>query len=92
MELGIYTFVEATPDAKTGHLISPEERLAHLMEEVTLADQVGLDICKHVAEILGLGKSEMTASKLARLVAEGKLGKKSGEGFYRWVDGNPVAK
>jgi len=44
MELGIYTFVEATPDAKTGHLISPEERLAHLMEEVTLADQVGLDV------------------------------------------------
>ncbi len=44
MELGIYTFAEATPDAKTGHLITPEQRLAHLMEEVTLADEVGLDV------------------------------------------------
>ncbi|MFO1169925.1 MAG: 3-hydroxyacyl-CoA dehydrogenase NAD-binding domain-containing protein [Hyphomicrobiaceae bacterium] len=52
-----------------------------------LADQVGLDICKHVAEIIGLAKGEMAASKLARLVAEGKLGKKTGEGFYVWVDG-----
>ena len=54
-----------------------------------LADQVGLDICKHVAEIIGLAKGEMAASKLARLVAEGKLGKKTGEGFYKWVDGRP---
>lgn len=44
MELGIYTFVEATPDARTGHLISPEQRLANLMEEVALADQAGLDV------------------------------------------------
>jgi probable LLM family oxidoreductase len=44
MELGIYTFAEATPDAKTGHLISPERRLANLMEEVALADEVGLDV------------------------------------------------
>ena len=44
MELGIYTFAEATPDAKTGHIISPEQRLANLMEEVALADDVGLDV------------------------------------------------
>lgn len=44
MELGIYTFAEATPDAKTGHLITPEQRLANLMEEVALADDVGLDV------------------------------------------------
>lgn len=44
MELGIYTFVEATPDSKTGALISPEQRLANLMEEVALADEVGLDV------------------------------------------------
>lgn len=43
MQLGIYTFVEATPDA-TGHLISPEQRMANLMEEVQLADEVGLDV------------------------------------------------
>ena len=44
MELGIYTFAEATPDPRTGRTISPEGRLAHLLEEVELADQVGLDV------------------------------------------------
>ena len=43
MQRGIYTFVEATPDA-SGHLISPEQRMANLMEEVRLADEVGLDV------------------------------------------------
>jgi 3-hydroxyacyl-CoA dehydrogenase/enoyl-CoA hydratase/3-hydroxybutyryl-CoA epimerase len=52
-----------------------------------LADQVGLDICKHVAEILGLAEGARESSKLASLVAAGKLGKKSGEGFYVWKDG-----
>src|SRR5690606_6621015 len=44
MEIGIYTFAEATPDAETGRAPSPEERLRRLMEEVELADQVGLDV------------------------------------------------
>jgi probable LLM family oxidoreductase len=44
MELGIYTFAEATPDPRTGRTISPADRLAHLLEEVELADQVGLDV------------------------------------------------
>jgi probable LLM family oxidoreductase len=44
MELGIYTFAEATADSKTGQIISAERRLANLMEEIELADQVGLDV------------------------------------------------
>lgn len=44
MELGIYTFAEATPDMRTGRTISPALRLAHLLEEVALADEVGLDV------------------------------------------------
>jgi len=44
MELGIYTFVEMTPDPVTGEVPSPEERLRRLMEEIELADQVGLDV------------------------------------------------
>jgi probable LLM family oxidoreductase len=44
MELGIYTFAEATPDAVTGATISPQQRLRDLMEEIELADQVGLDV------------------------------------------------
>lgn len=44
MEIGIYTFGERTVDPETGKLISPVERLQRLMEEVELADQVGLDV------------------------------------------------
>ncbi|MEZ4701046.1 MAG: LLM class flavin-dependent oxidoreductase [Rhodothermales bacterium] len=44
MELGIYTFAEATPDPRTGHTVSAEQRLRDLLEEIELADQVGLDV------------------------------------------------
>lgn len=44
MELGIYTFGETTPDPETGRLVSPEQRLADLIEEIELADQVGLNV------------------------------------------------
>lgn len=44
MEIGITTFVENTPDPATGKLLSPHERMMNLLEEVELADQVGLDI------------------------------------------------
>ena len=44
MEIGIYTFAERTPDPHTGHLVSAEQRLRDLLEEIELADQVGLDV------------------------------------------------
>ena len=44
MEIGIYTFAERTPDAHTGELVSAERRLTDLLEEIELADQVGLDV------------------------------------------------
>lgn len=44
MELGVYSFVEATPDPETGRIVSPAERLRDLMEEIALADEVGLDV------------------------------------------------
>lgn len=44
MEIGIYTFVENTPDSVTGQKRSPQQRVADLLEEVELADQVGLDV------------------------------------------------
>src|SRR4030095_7805083 len=44
MELGISTFVELTPDPLTGKSISPYQRFQNLLEEVELADQLGLDI------------------------------------------------
>jgi probable LLM family oxidoreductase len=42
-EIGLYSFVELTPDAN-GHKISPAERIRDLLEEIELADQVGLDV------------------------------------------------
>jgi len=44
MELGIYTFVDLTADPQTNKKISPVERYKNLLEEVELADQVGLDV------------------------------------------------
>lgn len=44
MEIGITTFVENTPDPATGKLLPPHQRMANLMEEVELADQLGLDV------------------------------------------------
>jgi alkanesulfonate monooxygenase SsuD/methylene tetrahydromethanopterin reductase-like flavin-dependent oxidoreductase (luciferase family) len=44
VELGIYTFGELTPDAASGTTISPAERLRNLLEEIELADRVGLDV------------------------------------------------
>jgi probable LLM family oxidoreductase len=44
MELGIYTFGELTPDPTTGRTITPEQRLRDLLEEIELADELGLDV------------------------------------------------
>src|SRR5919205_813787 len=44
MELGIYTFAETTRDPRTGRTVTPGERLADLLEEIELADQLGLDV------------------------------------------------
>jgi 3-hydroxyacyl-CoA dehydrogenase/enoyl-CoA hydratase/3-hydroxybutyryl-CoA epimerase len=56
------------------------------MGPIELADTVGLDVCAHVGRILGLSPE---GSRLQRLVESGRLGKKSGEGFYVWKDGKP---
>lgn len=44
LEFGVFSFVETTPHPETGVTISPEERLRNLMEEIELADEVGLDV------------------------------------------------
>jgi probable LLM family oxidoreductase len=44
MEIGLYTFAELSPDPQTGDAITPQQRVRDLMEEIELADQVGLDV------------------------------------------------
>ncbi|MEO1718981.1 MAG: 3-hydroxyacyl-CoA dehydrogenase NAD-binding domain-containing protein [Pseudomonadota bacterium] len=58
------------------------------MGPIELADTVGLDVCMHVAGILG-DDAVADGSEFKRLVDEGHLGKKTGRGFYTWVDGKP---
>ncbi|HET7671698.1 MAG TPA: 3-hydroxyacyl-CoA dehydrogenase NAD-binding domain-containing protein [Burkholderiales bacterium] len=59
------------------------------MGPAELADTVGLDICLHAGKSLA---KDMTSVPrlLATKVEAGQLGKKSGQGIYRWQDGKPV--
>jgi 3-hydroxyacyl-CoA dehydrogenase/enoyl-CoA hydratase/3-hydroxybutyryl-CoA epimerase len=61
------------------------------MGPILLADTVGLDICLHVAEIISKGLHITIPDRLRQLVKEGRLGKKSGQGFYKYKKGKQVA-
>lgn len=67
----------------------------HPMGPLKLTDLVGLDvrlaIAEHLARTIEAERFRPPAV-LRRLVADGKLGRKTGEGFYRWVDGRAESK
>jgi 3-hydroxybutyryl-CoA dehydrogenase len=59
----------------------------HPMGPLTLADFIGLDVCLAILEVLhdGLGDPKYRACPLLRrMVAAGQLGRKSGQGFYKY--------
>lgn len=64
----------------------------HPMGPIELTDHVGLDTRLHIAEHLReeLGERFKPPQALRRKVRAGKLGKKTGEGFYEWEDGERV--
>ena len=57
------------------------------MGPVELVDSVGIDVTLHVSKVLGAAMNRPVPEMLANMVENGQLGRKSGEGFYRWVDG-----
>lgn len=62
--------------------------MAHPMGPLTLADFIGLDVCLNIMEVLhrGLGDDKYRPCPLLRqMVAAGKLGRKSSEGFYSYA-------
>ncbi|MEY4376641.1 MAG: hypothetical protein RJB26_1191 [Pseudomonadota bacterium] len=61
------------------------------MGPIELADTVGLDIGMNVGKVLAAAFGERARpERVQQLVTAGKLGKKSGEGFYVWENGKPV--
>ncbi|MCX8099234.1 MAG: 3-hydroxyacyl-CoA dehydrogenase NAD-binding domain-containing protein [Casimicrobiaceae bacterium] len=60
------------------------------MGPVELADVVGLDVCAAVGQVVG-GEAALRNAprKLTEKIEAKQLGKKTGQGFYRWVDGKP---
>lgn len=62
------------------------------MGPIHLADAVGLDICHSVAQILSDALDMPMPSLLAEMLEEGRLGVKSGKGFYTYKKGKPVAE
>jgi 3-hydroxybutyryl-CoA dehydrogenase len=61
--------------------------MGHPMGPLTLADLIGLDVCLDIMEVLqsGLGDSKYRPCPLLRkMVDAGHLGKKSGQGFYKY--------
>ena len=66
---------------------------AHPMGPLKLTDLVGLDVRLMILEHLHkeLGEQFRPPALLRQMVRAGRLGKKSGHGFYRWTDDGPVA-
>jgi len=66
------------------------EKFGMPMGPIELADQVGLDICLDVGDMLRSKFGDALPSTPAWLrekVARGELGRKTGKGFYTWKDG-----
>jgi 3-hydroxybutyryl-CoA dehydrogenase len=64
--------------------------MSHPMGPLHLADFIGLDVCLSILEVMCTGfddKKYQPCPLLIKMVQDGKLGIKSGEGFYNYADG-----
>lgn len=85
--------LEAINLAEEGHSLatidSAAEQFGMPMGPVELVDTVGLDVAASVTAKLAPDNT-LAAEQLQALIDQGKLGKKSGEGFYAWKKGKAV--
>ena len=82
----IHAFAEGISDAATIDQIM-KLGMAHPMGPLQLADYIGLDVCKNILDIMHEGfnnEKYEPCPLLVTMVAQGKLGIKSGEGFYKY--------
>jgi 3-hydroxybutyryl-CoA dehydrogenase len=82
----IYAFSEGISDAATIDNIM-KLGMAHPMGPLQLADYIGLDVCKNILDIMQDGfdnEKYAPCPLLVAMVKDGKLGVKSGEGFYKY--------
>lgn len=83
----IYAFAEGISDAATIDQIM-KLGMAHPMGPLQLADYIGLDVCKNILEIMHIGFNNdkyAPCPLLVDMVASGKLGLKTGAGFYSYA-------
>lgn len=57
---------------------------------VELADSIGLDVVLHSSKVLGASLQQPIPEALKKMVSDGQLGRKSGQGYYRWEQGKAV--
>jgi len=60
------------------------------MGPVELVDSVGIDVALGVSKVLGEAMQRPVPTRLSEMVADGKLGRKSGKGFYEWQNGKAL--
>jgi 3-hydroxyacyl-CoA dehydrogenase/enoyl-CoA hydratase/3-hydroxybutyryl-CoA epimerase len=63
------------------------EKFGMPMGPIELVDSVGLDVVSHVSKVLGTEMQGPAAERIADLIEQNHLGRKTGQGFYTWTDG-----
>ena len=78
--------------AEAGFIDRAMENFGMNVGPIILMDTVGLEICLQVCENLTKNPKKEIPELIYNLVKSGKLGQKTGEGFYRYENNRPVEK